>query len=133
MYPPTPDETTFDELGRQLPPPPARPDDPDPAAEATAAVELPFWPRLGLIVVGSVLLLVGVAGLFLPGIQGIVTILVGVAVLSLVSQRAYRFLRWSLGRWPSALERMERLRERTNAWIDRKTGRDEDPGGGPCG
>jgi len=122
VYPPTPDQTTFDELGRQLPPPPARPDDPDPA-EATAAVELPFWPRVGLIVVGVLLLLVGVAGLFLPGIQGIVTILVGVAVLSLVSQRAYRFLRWSLSRWPAALERVEHLREKANGWIDRKTGR----------
>lgn len=133
MYPPTPDDATLTELSRQLPPPPAREGDPDGADDVMAVVSLPFWPRVGLIVVGTLLLIVGVAGLFLPGIQGILTILVGIALLSLVSESAYRFLRWSLGRWPSALERVEDLREKTNAWIHRKTGTDEGPGAGPCG
>jgi len=80
---------------------------------------LPTWVRVTLIVVAVLLLLVGIAGLVLPGIQGIVTILAGLALLSLVSRSTHRLLRWSLGPWPKLRKRVERLRHRFRRWLHR--------------
>jgi len=80
---------------------------------------LPTWVRITLIVVAVLLLLVGIAGLVLPGIQGIVTILAGLALLSLVSRSTHRVLRWSLGPWPKLRKRVERLRHRFRRWLHR--------------
>jgi hypothetical protein len=80
---------------------------------------LPTWVRVTLIVVAVLLLLVGIAGLVLPGIQGIVTILAGLALLSLVSRNTHRALRWSLGPWPKLRKRVERLRHRFRRWLHR--------------
>jgi uncharacterized membrane protein YbaN (DUF454 family) len=66
--------------------------------------------RLILLVVGWLLLLVGIAGLVLPGVQGILTLVVAAAVLSLVSEFAYRLLRRGLERWPRVWDRVERFR-----------------------
>lgn len=73
---------------------------------------LATWKRILLFVVGWTVLLVGIAGLVLPGIQGILTILAGVAILSLVSETTYRLLRRLLTRWPSIMERIDRWREK---------------------
>lgn len=114
MYPPYPEDARLAELERQLPPPPPGL---APAVAAPEHVKFPMWLRVGLIVCAVLLLLVGVAGLFLPGLQGIVTILAGVALLSLVSSNADRFLRWSLGPWPKALDKVEAARERSRGWL----------------
>ncbi|HUO86720.1 MAG TPA: PGPGW domain-containing protein [Thermoanaerobaculia bacterium] len=120
MYPPFPEDARLAELERQLPTPTALTLRGGPAG---APERLPVWLRVGLIASAVVLLLVGVAGLFLPGIQGIVTILAGVALLSLVSSHADRFLRWSLGPWPTALDKVEDLRERSRRWLMRLAAR----------
>lgn len=70
------------------------------------------WMRVLLFGVGWVLVVVGVAGLVLPGIQGIITILAGLAVLSVVSRRAHGWVRRVLSRWPRLRKRVERLRWR---------------------
>lgn len=61
---------------------------------------LPLGARIGLFLVGWILVAIGLAGLLLPGIQGIATLLIGAAVLSLVSEAAYSLVRWLLRRWP---------------------------------
>lgn len=120
MYPPFPEDARLAELERQLPPPPpAVP----PLAAAPEHVAFPVWLRVGLIVCALLLLVVGVAGLVLPGIQGIVTIVAGVALLSLVSSNADRFLRWSLGPWPRILDKVEHMRERSRHWLLRRVER----------
>jgi hypothetical protein len=116
MYPPFPEDARLAELELQLPPPPPAA---LPFAAAPEHVRFPMWLRVGLIVCALLLLVVGVAGLVLPGIQGIVTIVAGVALLSLVSSNADRFLRWSLGRWPRVLDKVEDMRERSRAWLFR--------------
>ena len=73
---------------------------------------LPAWKRILLFVIGWTVLLIGIAGLVLPGIQGIVTILLGAAILSLVSESAYRILRRLLGRWPGLMERVDGWRQK---------------------
>lgn len=80
---------------------------------------LPTWVRITLIVVSLLLLAIGIAGLVLPGIQGIVTILAGLALLSLVSRSTHRALRWSLGPWPKLRKRVERHRHRFRNWLHR--------------
>ena len=74
----------------------------------------PLGVRVGIFVVGWLLILVGVAGLVLPGIQGILTILAGAALLSLDNELVYRGLRRLLARWPHLWLRVERFRERAH-------------------
>jgi len=75
-------------------------------------VELSRPTRAFLFVTGWLLVFVGVAGLVLPGIQGIITILAGLAVLSVVSRTAHGWVRRALSRWPGLRKRVERLRRR---------------------
>lgn len=79
-----------------------------------AFAPLPFRTRVLIFIAGWVLILVGVAGLVLPGIQGIFTILLGAALLSLDNELVYRGLRRGLARWPRALHMVERLREKAH-------------------
>lgn len=89
------------------------PRDPDPLPrERRPHRPLPFWLRVVVLVVGWVVLLVGVAGLVLPGIQGVVTILVGAAILSVASELAHRWMRRCLQRWPKVWDRVEGFREK---------------------
>ena len=80
---------------------------------------LPLGWRIGIFIAGWVLILIGVAGLVLPGLQGILTILLGAALLSLDNELVYRGLRRALVRWPRAWQRVERFRARAHARLHR--------------
>ena len=80
---------------------------------------LPLYVRVGVFLVGWVLVLVGVAGLVLPGIQGVLTIFLGAALLSVVSELAYEGLARLLSRWPRAWRRVRGLRLTTHRWLRR--------------
>jgi Putative transmembrane protein (PGPGW) len=80
---------------------------------------LPMGVRIGIFIVGWLLILVGVAGLVLPGIQGIATILIGAALLSLDNVLVYRGLRRLLARWPHLWRRLEGFREKAHDRIHR--------------
>jgi hypothetical protein len=80
---------------------------------------LPLVVRILVLIVGWVVLLIGVAGLALPGIQGCLTIAVGAALLSLASELIYRGLKRSLQRWPKVWDRIESFR----AWLHDKLSR----------
>ena len=97
-----------------------------PPAEATAhqrrRARLPalsLGVRIVVFVVGWTLVLIGVAGLVLPGIQGILTILFGAAILSLASETIYRLLRRMFHRWPGLWKRIEGLRRKTHEKLHR--------------
>ena len=79
-------------------------------------VELSWGMRLLLLVLGWLLLIVGIAGLILPGLQGILTLLAAAAVLSLVSEIAYDVMRWCFQRWPRQWRRVLKVRR----WMHRK-------------
>ena len=85
---------------------------------------LPLWLRIVVLLVGWIVLLVGVAGLVLPGIQGIATIAIGAAILSVASELAYEWMRKSLSRWPKVWDRVERFRDRIydklSGWVHRR-------------
>ena len=73
---------------------------------------LPTAWRLFFLVAGWLLVLVGLAGLALPGIQGVFTILLGAALLSVASESAYWLLRAAFRRWPGGWRRVEKGRRR---------------------
>lgn len=94
--------------------PPNEPNAPGPLAP------LPWSVRLLVLFVGGVLIAIGLAGLFLPGIQGIVTIALGLAVMSLVSDRVHRQLTRLVERWPTVHDKVERFRRRAHGWLSKK-------------
>jgi hypothetical protein len=73
---------------------------------------LPLGWRIFFIAAGWVLVLIGIAGLALPGIQGVLTIAFGGALLSVASETAYWLLRWAFQRWPRGWRKLERMRRR---------------------
>jgi uncharacterized protein len=75
--------------------------------------KLPLKTRIVLGVAGGLLVVLGIAGLFLPFLQGILFLVLGAAVLSLVSLRIYGWLARIIGeRFPGAWDRVERFRTR---------------------
>jgi hypothetical protein len=80
---------------------------------------LPLVVRILVLVVGWVVVLIGIAGLALPGIQGCLTLALGAALLSLASEMIYRGLRRLLQRWPKIWDRVENLR----SWMHDKLSR----------
>lgn len=80
-----------------------------------------LWVRLLLLGAGWFLLLVGVAGLVLPGIQGVLTMLLGAAILSIASESVYRLLRRLLRhRFPGLWRRLNGFRERWRQRLARR-------------
>ena len=105
-----------------------RPTPPPPLEHRRRARPLSLKMRILLFVVGWLLVAIGILGLALPGIQGILTILVGAAVLSLVSEWFYRVLHRLLGRWPKIWTRLDDWRDRIHARLQRRRP-DDDPSG----
>jgi hypothetical protein len=77
---------------------------------------LPTGLRVFLISAGWLMILIGLAGLVLPGIQGVLTLVAGAALLSVASENAYWVLRRLFRRWPRGWRRVERARR----WIYRR-------------
>ena len=75
--------------------------------------------RFLLLILGWLLILVGLAGLVLPGLQGVVTLFLGAAALSLVSRTMLEGLRYLFRRWPRAWRFILRARRRVHHWISR--------------
>lgn len=80
---------------------------------------LPLRTKAIALVLGWLLILVGLAGLVLPVFQGVLSLLLGAAVLSLVSETMLRWLRRAMRRWPESWRRMLRLRRRVHGWLRR--------------
>ncbi len=87
---------------------------------------MPLGIRIAIFVVGWLLILIGVAGLVLPGIQGVFTIVVGAALISLDNELVYRGLRRVFQRWPKVWDRIEGFREKAHDWIHRRILRHKD-------
>jgi hypothetical protein len=80
-------------------------------AKARSFKPLPFWPRMAVLSVGWCVILVGIAGLVLPG-PGTLALIAGAAILSVASEVAYKGLRSACKRWPALWARFESLRSR---------------------
>jgi len=68
------------------------------------------FKRIGMLIAGWLFLVMGILGLFLPFLQGILFILIGLAILSSYSALVKRFLKYLERRYPHHHERVEKWR-----------------------
>ena len=73
--------------------------------------------EIGITIIGWFCLGVGVLGLFLPFLQGILFIMIGLAILSSRSQTIQRFLRYLENRYPRHHERVVYWKEKIRKWF----------------
>lgn len=66
---------------------------------------------------GVLLLLVGTAGLVLPGIQGVLTLAAGTALLATVSSTVRHAVRSLFHRWPRGWRRYLRVERRLHQFL----------------
>lgn len=100
------------------------PSTPDPAGRLGAAP----MRRILVLALGWALILLGVAGLFLPLLQGVALIVVGLYVLSRESKTARRLLERLRERHPELYARVRRLRERVGGLASLFQRHGADPG-----
>lgn len=74
--------------------------------------------RVTLHVLGWLLVVIGVAGFFLPVLPGGLTLAAGLALLSVASRRLHLWLRPKFRRWPRAWRRLERFRRRLHRRLE---------------
>jgi len=73
--------------------------------------------RIGLLIIGWLLVVLGIIGLFLPILQGILFILIGLAILSSRSETIKRLLKHLEERYPQHHEKIEVWKERLRKWF----------------
>ena len=75
--------------------------------------------KIGILIVGWFFIGLGVIGLFLPVLQGILFIMIGLGILSSRSETIQRFLKYLEHRYPGHYERVTLWRERVKGWFNR--------------
>lgn len=83
---------------------------------------LPLWLRILVNFIGWLLILIGIVGIFLPVLQGGLSLALGFALLSIGSPTIHLWLRGWMGRWPKLWRRMEKLRRGLHRWLHRNAG-----------
>jgi uncharacterized membrane protein YbaN (DUF454 family) len=68
--------------------------------------------KIGLLIIGWFFVVLGILGLFLPILQGILFILIGLAILSSRSKLIRRFLKYLEERYPHYHEQVEIWKEK---------------------
>jgi uncharacterized protein len=83
---------------------------------------LPTWLRVSVLTLGWIMILLGIAGLFLPILQGGLMLALGLALLSIGSQSMHLWFRSIMGRWPRIWRRLEKLRRKIHFKLHRASG-----------
>jgi uncharacterized membrane protein YbaN (DUF454 family) len=73
--------------------------------------------KLGLVIIGWFFIILGFLGLFLPFLQGILFILIGLAILSTRSEIIKRFLKHLEERYPQHHRRVEIWKGKIRNWF----------------
>jgi uncharacterized protein len=73
--------------------------------------------RIGILIIGWFLVGLGILGLFLPILQGILLIMIGLAILSTRSERIIRLLKYLEDRHPGHHERVVAWRNKVRKWF----------------
>jgi uncharacterized membrane protein YbaN (DUF454 family) len=76
--------------------------------------------RVLLVVVGWAFILLGIAGLFLPVLQGILFLLIGLVILSSEYVWAHRLLHRLGERFPTLHSAIENAKQRAQGWMHRE-------------
>ncbi len=84
------------------------------------------FKHIALWLLGWTFILLGIIGLFLPLMQGILFLLIGLSLLSTVSPWAERML-WKIRkRFPRIAKTFDQAKEKTKKWQDRLSARFDD-------
>ncbi len=75
-----------------------------------------------ILATGWVFVVLGIVGLFLPLMQGVLFILIGLVLLSAVSPRARLMTQRIRRRWPKTGARIDATRRRTNRMLNKMFG-----------
>ncbi len=89
--------------------------------------------RAAMLVAGWAFILLGIAGLFLPVLQGILFLLIGLFLLSTEYVWAHHLLGKLKERFPHIAQHFEHAKQTTEAWMGRtfhKTAKKNTPGTG---
>jgi len=73
--------------------------------------------KIGILIVGWFFIVLGVLGLFLPILQGILFILIGLSILSSRSRLVKRFLSRVEARFPHYFREIEGWKEKVRGWF----------------
>jgi len=82
--------------------------------------------RILVLAVGWMFILLGVAGLFLPILQGVLFLLIGLLILSTEYVWAHHLLGRLRERFPGLAKHAEHAKERAHTWLRRILGRSPD-------
>lgn len=77
----------------------------------------PRVARLSKIVLGWVFLVLGVLGLFLPILQGVLFLAIGLAILATEQVWAHRLLTWLRVRFPRFAHLFDHARHQSERWV----------------
>ena len=80
------------------------------------------FKRAAVLVVGWAFVLVGIVGLFLPVLQGVLFILIGLFILSSEYVWAHHLLQKVRERFPRVARQFDRAREKSAGWLHRISG-----------
>ena len=75
------------------------------------------FKTIGILIIGWIFIGLGILGLFLPILQGILFIMIGLAILSSRSNLVKRFLKFIEERYPHQHERMLHWKEKIRSWF----------------
>jgi len=78
--------------------------------------------RIGVLLLGWGFVLLGIAGLFLPVLQGVLFLLIGLVILSSEYVWAHKLLQKLRRRFPSIAGKADEAQERAAAWLRRMFG-----------
>ena len=83
--------------------------------------------RAAMLAVGWAFILLGIAGLFLPVLQGILFLLIGLFILSSEYVWAHKLLHKIKKRFPRIGAQFEHAKQRSEAWIARTLHKEKPP------
>jgi uncharacterized membrane protein YbaN (DUF454 family) len=75
------------------------------------------FKTIGLLIIGWMFIGFGILGLFLPILQGILFVMIGLAILSSRSKTIRRFLKYLETRHPHHYERIVHWRTKIRSWF----------------
>ncbi len=83
------------------------------------ATEMDSIKKIGMLIVGWSFVVLGIIGLFLPILQGMLFIIVGLSILSSRSERIRRLFKYLEERYPQHHKKVEIWKEKVTRWFKR--------------
>lgn len=79
-----------------------------------------FIKKISILIIGWLFIFLGIIGLFLPFLQGILFILIGLAILSSRSEMIKSLLKKFEAKYPNQYEKLKNWRERLTSRFSKK-------------